>query len=104
MVPPVEQFRYDYSFLVPDTYTSNTITLLSTVADPQITLDGQGFSFVGVEIKDGSTTYAYKMDVPITAGPHALNAKKRVGITVYGRGSYVSYAYAAGLDLTYSPY
>lgn len=104
MLPPVEQFRYDYSFLIPDTYTTNTITLLSTVADPQITLDGQGFSFVGVAIKDSTTTYAYKMDVPITAGPHSLTAKKRVGITVYGRGSYVSYAYAAGLDLTYSPY
>jgi len=104
-MPPVELFRTDYNFAVPDTYTENYITLLTTSNTPGIILDGTAFNFSSaVAIKDSLGTYGYKLNYKISAGSHTLTSTTRVGVTVVGYGSYVSYAYVAGLDLSYSPY
>ncbi len=101
LVPPVEQFRYDYVFLVPNTYKTDYITLLTTNPDAEIYLDGTQLTNSFTQI---SNVNAYKMEKTISDGTHTLTSDSRVGLMVYGYDSYVSYAYPAGLDLTYTPY
>ncbi|RJO67093.1 MAG: hypothetical protein C4523_10395 [Myxococcales bacterium] len=101
LVPPVEQYRSDYVFLVPSTYNSDYLTILATNPDVEITLDDATLNTTFTRI---SNVNAYKMTMPIGDGTHTLTANGRVGLLVYGYDSYVSYAYPAGLDLSYVPF
>lgn len=101
LVPPVEQFRKDYVFLVPDTYRSSYLTLMATRQDIAITLNGNPVTNSFTRVSDAD---AYVMTMPISAGTYRINADSRLGVMVYGYDEYVSYAYPAGLDLSYVPY
>lgn len=103
LIPPVEQYRYDYVFLVPNTYETSWITLLTTSDDISITLDGSPLNFQATAIGPTDIS-AFKMNMIIGAGTHVISADKRLGLLVYGYDRYVSYAYPAGLDLSYIPY
>ena len=101
LIPPVEQFRYDYIFLVPETYATSWITLLTTSSSATVLLDGApmdlSFSQIG-------GVNAYHAEHQISPGTYRIESDRRLGVMVYGYDSYVSYAYPAGLDLSFSPY
>ncbi len=101
LVPPVEQFRYDYIFLIPDTYQESWVTLLATTGNPTVTFDGSPITGSWTQI---GTVNAYRMEMPIDPGTYKVESSSRLGILVYGYDSYVSYAYPAGLDLSFTPY
>ena len=104
LVPPVEQFRYDYIFLVPATYKTDYVTFFSTKKDIKITLDNNVIPDTATKFKQIGGVNAYIMEMTIADGSHSIHADSRLGIVVYGYDSYVSYAYPAGLDLSFIPY
>jgi len=95
---PAEQYRSDYTFILPTSYNpgTNGQNHLLIVRPPglAITLDGVPVtaSFqaiagreIGVVLLDGGT--------------HHIAAAQPFGVVAYGLGSYTSYATPAGLDL-----
>ena len=95
---PVDQYRSDYAFLVPDTYRYDFATLLfpAGVLDPDVILDDkvQKLSFGKV----GTTGMTYAR-LRISDGPHKIKASHRFGIEVHGYDCNVSYAYSGGNNL-----
>lgn len=103
---PIEQFRLDYVFLTPETYTTD---YLAIIAPPTATvmLDGDPVSVSQTEV--GLSGLSVTTLVLPTDGPHRLEASEKVGILVYGFGGpsgadpngvvNVSYGYPGGLDL-----
>ncbi|MFH1812390.1 MAG: IgGFc-binding protein [Pseudomonadota bacterium] len=116
---PVEQYRYDYSFLTPDTYYVDYVTVVYNT-NSSILLDGAatvpGIACVAgantnclaeAPVAIAGTSYmrmtlrlargAHTMSSVLTANPQARG--ERFGIFNYGYDDYVSYAYPGGLDL-----
>jgi len=98
LIPPVEQFRSDYVFLVPDDYYLDYATFILPM-DIQLTLDtakvGQKPTSIGTI---NGNEYGL-LHLPLSDGKHRVSATKPFGVLVYGVDSYVSYGYPAGLDL-----
>lgn len=98
---PVEQYRKDYLFLVPNTYTYDYVTIVApkktdgTVVD--VRLDGtllNNSQFTNI----GTSNYK-RARISLTDGTHSIVADEPVGISVYGYDQYVSYGYPGGLNL-----
>jgi hypothetical protein len=92
---PTEQFRKEYTFLVPAQYEANYVSI-SAAATGGVTLDGTPVTLA--PFTGGATHRAAR--VQVTAGQHKITCADGCGITVYGwsaRG--VSYMFAGGLDL-----
>jgi hypothetical protein len=92
---PTEQFRKDYTFLVPAQYEANYVSIAAP-ATGGITLDGQPVTMTA--FPGGGTHRGAR--VLLAAGQHKITCADGCGITVYGwsaRG--VSYMFAGGLDL-----
>ncbi|MCW5789442.1 MAG: IgGFc-binding protein [Polyangiaceae bacterium] len=93
---PVEQYRVEYTFLAPATFTYNYVNVIAKPG-AQITLNGSlidssRFSPVG------STGYSVaRLQVP--GGAHAMKGDDNFGIVVYGYAPYTSYMYPGGLNL-----
>lgn len=98
LLTPAEQYRSDYTFILPTSYNpgTNGQNHLLVVRPPglAITLDGAplaatfraiGGREIGVALLDGGT--------------HHVSAAAPFGVIAYGLGSYTSYATPAGLDL-----
>lgn len=106
LFPPYEQYRDDYLFLVPDTFTADYVV----VAMPQgtvVELDGVDINadefmrtctYEEVGAIAGTTYIA--VTCPVTAGTHRIHGTLPVGIMVYGYYSRGSYGYAGGSNLT----
>ncbi len=106
LFPPYEQYRDNYVFLVPDTFSANYVV----VAMPQgtnVELDGRdvnGDEFMAlctyeeVGAIDGTTYIA--ATCPVDGGTHRLESTLPVGIMVYGYYNVGSYGYAGGSNLT----
>jgi len=96
LVVPVEQYRTSYTFLTPDTYVRNYLTVIHGVGNyPTLdgnTLVGQGYT---MDI-DGEWA---KTNIEIQSGIHYIESSQPFAIMVYGVGSYTSYMYPGGLDL-----
>jgi hypothetical protein len=90
---PTEQYRADYSFLIPDSYAENWITITAPKA-ATVMVDGN--SVDGLEPITG--TDMASVHVKMEAGAHIIEATSPVGVQVYGFGSYTSYMFPAGLD------
>lgn len=91
---PTDQFRTEYSFLAPSTYTESFVNVTAPMG-ASVMLDGRavtGFTPVG------STGYGVAR-LMITGGAHSMTGDQEFGIVVYGFGSYTSYMYPGGLDL-----
>jgi hypothetical protein len=91
------QFRTSYLFHAPLNYSSNYVNIIAP-ATASVTLDGNavtGWTAVG------STGYSISRVAFTSAGDgnHHVEADAKVGITVYGYGSYTSYWYPGGLNL-----
>lgn len=91
---PTEQFRTDYAFLAPSTYTRSYVNVTAPMS-ASIMLDGTpvtGFTPVG------STGFGVAR-LMISGGAHHITGSAEFGIVVYGFGEFTSYMYPGGLDL-----
>jgi hypothetical protein len=94
---PVEQYRRDYTFLTPDTYVKNYLTVIHG-ASAYPTLDGNPLLGQGYTVDvDGQWA---KTNIEIPSGIHYIESADPFAIMVYGVGSYTSYMYPGGLDLS----
>jgi len=95
---PVQQYRTNYLFHAPVNYLTNYVNITAPTG-AEVTLDGMTLAD-GTAI--GTTGYQI-MRVSLDnsgTGNHTIEATDRVGITVYGYGTYTSYWYPGGLELT----
>ncbi len=125
-LPPVEQFRQNYVFLTPDQYNFDFVRILSPPG-AEVLLDGdrvdgiasceqtsipaiadvKKVAFVvytcqlGFPVIDTSTTATALISPGIQLdGVHEILSNAKVGVLVDGFDRNVSYAYAAGTELT----
>ena len=96
---PVEQYRDNYDFLTPTTYTKSYVGMIAP-AGAHLTLDGSLVN--GKFTAIGTTGYGYLRQV-IDPGAHHLTGDAKFGIFVSGVASYTSYIYAGGLNLNEVP-
>jgi hypothetical protein len=100
---PSDQFRDNYVFLVPPTYTRDFVDIVAPVG-ARVKLDGQLVTLSSVPIGGTNLT---STSVLLEDGSHVLEASEPVGISVYGYGGpehlanvqNVSYGYPGGLNL-----
>jgi hypothetical protein len=90
---PVEQFRTEYTVLVPQAYSKNFLSISAT-ANGAVTVDGLA---VAVTPFGGGLYRATRMQV--NAGQHKIVCPAGCGVEVYGYSNAVSYMFAGGLDL-----
>ncbi|UJR82800.1 IgGFc-binding protein [Sandaracinus amylolyticus] len=99
---PTEQFRRDYVFITPSSYTpvvnGQSYLVISREPDEPITLDGRTIEATWTTVGDREIA-----TVPVSGGTHEVRAATPVGVMAYGLGLYTSYAYPAGLDLRVIP-
>lgn len=93
---PVEQYRKDYAFSVPESYSENYVTFIAPKSS-EVRLDGNV-----VEMTDftdiGKTGYAYGYR-ELKSGTHRVVATEPIGLYGYGSKGISSYGYPIGLDL-----
>ncbi|MEM9191613.1 MAG: IgGFc-binding protein [Myxococcota bacterium] len=124
-VPPTEQWRQDYVFLTPDLYAFDFVTIAAD-ATANILLDGEpldprvcttspadGIPRLPGDPPPQEVIYRCQLSFPDVIGlpnvrvedglqddgVHIVVADQPVGLVVYGFDAFVSYAYAAGLNL-----
>lgn len=109
LMVPVEQFRTDYSFLIPAKYNENNITIIApsdivSVKLYEITSSGETLkqTFSNSRFTQiGTTGWAYKYyNIGTTSKTYKLVADKPIGVQSYGYYDRTSYAYPLGLNLT----
>jgi hypothetical protein len=94
LAAPSEQFRKEYTILVPAQYAANYVSIAAT-ATGGVTVDGTAVTLA--PFPGGGTHRAAR--VPLAAGQHTIRCADGCGITVYGWSDGVSYMFAGGLDL-----
>ncbi len=94
----VEQFRTKYIFLAPDDYNVSYVDIVGPVGTA-LTLDGSAVSVPGAPLSSNYAIYRTPLGAGVQ-GAHVLTSDKPVGIQVVGYGSYTSYQYPGGLNLT----
>lgn len=104
--PPVEQYRKDYVFLTPPSFTKNYV-VIATPTGNSVQLDGQ---FVAKEFSttcdtqalgaiDGQDYQQITCELSPAGGPHRLTATNPVGIMAYGYYNVGSYGFPGGADV-----
>jgi hypothetical protein len=91
---PSEQFRKDYTILVPSQYQQSYVSIAAP-ATGGVTVDAAPVTLT--QFPGGGTHRAAR--VPLAAGQHKITCADGCGITVYGYSDAVSYMFAGGLDL-----
>lgn len=127
VIPPIEQFRQTYVFLTPDKYSFDFIRIVAP-KDAVIELDADRVDRLDTcevddvpnvdkaSISTPFVVYRCQLGFPVidlsgdatstlspgvqNDGVHEIVASKKVGVLVDGFDRNVSYAYAAGTDLT----
>ncbi|MCU0660903.1 MAG: IgGFc-binding protein [Myxococcota bacterium] len=94
LVVPIEQYRKSYSFLAPNSYSNNYITVIHEIGEFPV-LDALPIAGDTVEINDEFA----RTNLEISGGIHTIESNESFGLTVYGIGRYTSYMYPGGLDL-----
>lgn len=97
--PPVDQFRTEYVFLTPSSWTQNWVVITAEVGS-DVQLDGGGMSGCITEpagMLDGKNYESRRCQV--AQGVHKLTGALPFGITAYGYGSAGSYAFVGGADV-----
>jgi len=130
MIPPIEQFRSSYVFLVPDKYNFDFLQIVASPA-ANIVLDGTPLPEVSgcasapadgltVQERGGEPPFvvhtcqlSFPVFLPDKPRPenllsgrqndnvHRVEADEKVGVLVSGFDYFVSYAYAAGTELEF---
>jgi len=104
LLPAAEQFRKEYVFLVPATFTKNYGVLArpvgSTTLLDGLNLDGVEFSTcVKASIGMVAGVDYEQLTCPLTEGKHAVTASVPFGLSVYGYYNVGSYAFVGGSDV-----
>jgi hypothetical protein len=124
VIPPIEQFRDTYVFLTPDRYSFDFVRLLVPVG-AEVRLDDRPIESLGCEViplpgVGGGpvefVVYRCQLSFPVVDpspdavdlvrpgqqndGVHEIIASEPIGVLVDGFDRNVSYAYAAGTELT----
>jgi hypothetical protein len=96
-VAPLEQHRYNYTFLTPQTYAWDMITVIAPTAGwGSIVLDGDPLP-EPTDIPGSDLGFARFL---IEDGPHDIRSPTtRFGLEVYGYDCRISYAYPGGMSL-----
>jgi hypothetical protein len=93
---PTDQYRQDYTFLAPDTYTRSFVNIVGPSGMPP-TFDGATVSAMESAI-GGSGLSVWALE--IMPGAHTIRSNGQAyGVKVYAVARYTSYAYPGGLDL-----
>jgi hypothetical protein len=128
VIPPIEQFRSTYVFLTPDQYAFDFVRI-SAPASAKIVFDGAELAdqacttaSVGTlsappEAPEEYVVYTCQLGFPVIDpngrapdnfqagkqydGVHVLESDRSVGVLVDGFDRFVSYAYAAGTELSF---
>jgi hypothetical protein len=97
-IPPVDQYRYNYTFLTPATYAWDMITVIAPEAGwNDISLDGAPLPEPATPLGVAGLGYARFF---VEDGPHDIRSTSvKFGLEVYGYDCRVSYAYPGGLSL-----
>jgi hypothetical protein len=102
MLVPEEQFRSEYVFVTPSSYTpvvqGQSWLLVSRDPGVEVVLDGAPIDAEWTLV--GARELAI---VPVSGGAHRASSASPFGVIAYGLGLYTSYAYPAGLDLRIVP-
>src|SRR4051812_15538975 len=98
---PAPQYRTDYNFVVPSSYTSSFINVVGRTG-ASILLDGTALPGAGTVIS-GTLWSVWRLS--IAPGSHRINTAGATGfgLKVLGVAPYTSYTYPGGLDLRTLP-
>jgi hypothetical protein len=98
LLVPSEQFRQDYTFILPTSYNPGTngqnFVLVTRPPGLTVLVDGTPVSVPFTTIGPSEVGV-----VPLAGGTHSMTAEDGFGIIAYGLGSFTSYATPAGLNL-----
>ncbi|MBK8994545.1 MAG: IgGFc-binding protein [Myxococcales bacterium] len=97
--PPVEQYRTEYVFLTPGSWSQNWVVITTEVTAKTI-IDGSATDNCTKEasgILDGVPYESRRCK--LTEGVHYLTGDKPFGIVAYGYGAAGSYAFAGGANV-----
>jgi len=96
-IPPIAQYRYSYTFLTPETYAWDMLTVVAPMAGwASIKLDGQPLP---APTDLGAAGLGYARFI-VSDGPHDIRSPStKFGVEVYGYDCRISYAYPGGLSL-----
>lgn len=98
LLVPSEQFRQDYTFILPTSYNASTngqnYVLVTRPPGLAIMVDGAPVSASFTTIGPSEVGV-----VSLSGGTHSMTADGGFGIIAYGLGSFTSYATPAGLNL-----
>ncbi|MCX7808763.1 MAG: IgGFc-binding protein, partial [Deltaproteobacteria bacterium] len=98
VLAPSEQFRSDYTFILPTSYNESTNgqnhVLIVRPRGLAITVDGSPLTIPFTPIGDREVGV-----LPLQGGTHTMRASSPFGIITYGLGSFTSYATPGGLNL-----
>jgi hypothetical protein len=108
MAVGTSQFRNSYSFTAPNNYYINWATIIApsgnSVTVDSTTIASGSFTAIGTS---GYGYYHYKIcdnggspTCTSSSSNHTASSSVAFGIQVYGYGSYTSYWYPGGLNLT----
>ncbi|HUS30548.1 MAG TPA: IgGFc-binding protein [Kofleriaceae bacterium] len=98
---PTEQFRKEYTILVPAAYAENYVSIAAAatggVTVERILPNPMSIPVTLATFPGGGTHRAAR--VPLSAGQYKITCADGCGIAVYGYSPQVSYMFAGGLDL-----
>ncbi len=102
LYPPAEQYRDNYIFLCPDTFSSN-YAVISRPVGSSITLDGASAEGGNCAVEPAGEIDGVSFETVtclVDGGTHRLESDEPVGLMVYGYHNVGSYGYAGGSNLT----
>ncbi|MBQ9817767.1 MAG: IgGFc-binding protein, partial [Proteobacteria bacterium] len=108
LVVPVQQFRNDYSFMVPKDYSENYISIIAhkDISTVKIYKTAGGTDSLIKDIKkadfsaiSGTNYVFYRHNMGTAHAAYKLIADKPIGVQSYGYTGSSSYAYPLGLNL-----
>lgn len=98
LMASTEQYRTKYVFLAPSDYDVSFIDVVQPIG-AQLTLDGAAQAPDVVPLSSGYGVARIQLGAG-NAGAHVLTATEPVGLQVIGYGTYTSYQYPGGLNLS----
>lgn len=105
LVPPVEQYKNNYVFSVPDgtDYQAYVLLVSRSGQTDRLMVDGIGISASWQEVPDSSPALV-GVQLPLTAGLHVAaheDSAVTFGVVIYGYGNHgCAFTYHAGMCLT----